>query len=479
MRYPYIKLINPEQAARMRDAAVSVLLRHGYQIKNEKILRLLEEKGLQVDYSKSHVSFTEPIIEKLEECAKKTGGNKSKAEYMRRPIPEGYSFGRNMVQYVDYRTNIRRQALRSDNIEFIKAAEGIKDIIEVAPIFTACDQPPRIEVIVGIADAIMFSGKDMGGWEMLMGCQLPYIEELLTIKKGKQERITGSFASMSRFTLDETTAGCLVAVAERNGLLYWGTNSCIFPGVNGPMSLAGAAVMAMAEMIGGWVCGYALNEEVTLGCIPVSGTLDMRSTRMLYSTPGAVMQDALLAQVFDMLYQINTVPECSATYVDSKYPGIRALSDKTYKHLALFAYTGCSLGGHFGMLEGGSSISPAQIMLDLDLNRRLERLAVGIDEGPLDFQLNDLLELGPHGDYMTTDHTLENFREYLFADPYMDYFSGAGNDISNDIMRDMGNVDTAQNDYDRALMQYKGIELPREKEAAVESALDSARRNLL
>jgi trimethylamine:corrinoid methyltransferase-like protein len=103
----------------------------------------------------------------------------------------------------------------------------------------------------------------------------------------------------------------------------------------------------------------------------------------------------MLYQAFDMLYGVDTGPQISATYVDAKYPGTRALQDKTFKTLAMLAYTGCHTGVHFGMLNGGGSISPVQMMLDFELNHQLERLTEDLQVTEESLQLAEMLRLGP------------------------------------------------------------------------------------
>ena len=474
MKRNHLKLISPDEATQVRDAAVKILLKYGYFIQNENTLRRLEKKGFKVDYPGFHVTLTEEAIEKLEKCARETNRNQATEEYVRRASSDGYTFGRNIVKTVDVHTGERRQAVHQDNIDFLKAAQNIADIKRVAPIYTSCDLPNEVEVVHAVADSILYSSKPMGGFEIMEACQIPYIEELLTIKNNRQVKITDSFASMTRFTLDERAAACLDYIGQTNGLTDWGTNSCIFPGINGPLSLLGSCAMAMAEMVGGWICGYAYNDQIRLNCIPVSGTMDMRSTRMLYSSPAAVLQDAMLYQIFQYQYGMSTVPECTATYVDAKYPGIRALHDKVFKTMSLFSYTGCQVGVHFGMLEGGTAIAPAQIMLDLELNRKLEKLTVGLDGLYGDMRLDDLLDLGPLGDYLQTDYTLDHYQEYLFSEKYSDCSSDQSFNIVDDMKYDQDKIDSAGHDFINALRKHDGMACSQETEAEVNKILKAA-----
>jgi len=474
----YFRLATDDEIIKVRNTAEKILCNFGFRYENQTILVMAEKKGLKVDFPKQHVTFTPQLFAWLEEAAiRNAGSSKTDENILRRPLSKGYGIGRNIVKHYDWRSGISRQAVMQDNIDIMKAGQMLNEVTAVAPLFTANDVPFMIEPIVGTAHALKISDKPFTAIEMMMGEQLPYLEELETIKMGKQVRYTSAFASMTRFTLDERAAFCLENTWRRNGLTYWGTNSCPLAGMNSPVTAAGSAALAMAEMIGGWLAGWVLNEDVNLGVIPVSGTVDMRTTRIMFSTPQAVLIDALLFQIFDRLYGINTVPECSSTYIDGKIPGMQLLHDKIYKTLSMFSLTGCHVANHFGMMESGSSICPAQMILDFEINREMEIMTRGLEINEDTLALDTIIEVGIQGDFLTSDHTLDYYKQTLWHSTLFDCTAFC--DSQEELKKEKEALEKAQTRYDEVLASYKPISISDDKLKAIDDVVSRAKKDIL
>lgn len=476
-QYPYHSLITDEEAVRIRDAAMTILCTSGFRMESRMLLEAAEKRGFQVDHAKQWMAVTPDMFTALEGCARRHAPQANGETILRRTPPSGYSLGRNIVKRVDWRKKDSRQAIMSDNIEIMKACHVLPDVSAVAPLFTGSDTPSLIEPIVGMAHALTISDKPLGGVEMMSGGQLPWLEALDTLKQGKEVRYNHGWASITRFTLDRRAASCLEAIHEKNGLKGWGTNSCPFAGMNAPVTVAGSAALAMAEIMGGWLAGWVLNDEAVLYCTPVSGTLDMRTTRILFSTPQATLIDALLFQVFHRLYGLENGADCAATYVDGKVPGLQAVHDKMFKTLSMFSLTGCKVGIHFGMLEAGGSLCPAQMVLDFELNREMEQITGGVSLENDALGLDTILEVGVDGDYLTTDHTLERYKTALWQSNLFDCtcFGEAEAEFNKDHIA----LERAQSIYDAAVARYEPISTGTGMQREIEAILAGARKQLL
>ena len=473
----YFSLVTMDEACQIRDAAMRILCHSGFTLESPFLLNIAEKKGMRVDHAKHWVSVTPEIFQQIEACARRHAPKANLEQVLRRNPPKGYSVGRNIVKKVDWKSKDSRQAVMADNIEIMKACHVLPDVVAVAPLYTGSDVPGAIEPIVGTAYALKISDKPFGGMEMMMGEQLPWLEALETIKKGEEVRYTAGWASITRFTLDRRAASCLEAIYLKNGLKGWGTNSCPFAGMNAPVTVAGSAALAMAEMIGGWIAGWLLNDDVTLYCTPVSATMDMRTTRILFSTPQATLIDALLFQVFDKMYGLRNDAGCAATYIDGKIPGMQAIHDKMFKTMSMFSLTGCNVGLHFGMLEAGSSICPAQMVLDFELNREMEQLVKGVVVNQDALGLDTILEVGVHGDFLTTDHTLERYKTELWHSSLFDChcFTDGLTEFSRDTLA----LERAQAAYDAALALYEPIPMDASVIRAIDEVVAGASRTIL
>jgi len=476
-QYPYFSLVTDDEAIRIRDAAMTILCKSGFRMESRMLLEAAEKRGFQVDFAKQWIAVTPDMFTALEGCARRHAPEANKETVLRRLPSDGFKLGRNIVKRVDWATKESRQAVMADNIEIMKACHMLPDVSAVAPLFTGSDIVSAIEPIVGMAHALTISDKPFGGIEMMSGGQLPWLERLDTLKQGKEVRYDHGWASITRFTLDRRAASCLEAIHQKNSLKGWGTNSCPFAGMNAPITVAGSAALAMAEMMGGWLAGWILNDEAILYCTPVSGTLDMRTTRILFSTPQATLIDALLCQVFNRLYSLENGADCAATYVDGKIPGLQAVHDKMFKTLSMFSLTGCNVGIHFGMLEAGGSLSPAQMVLDFELNREMEQITQGISLDNDALGLDTILETGVEGDYLTTDHTLDRYKTSLWQSNLFD--CSCFGDADTEFRKDHIALERAQSVYDGALARYEPITVDAGMRRDVDAVLAGARKELL
>ncbi len=475
-KQPYFGLMTTDEAERIRATAKKILCTYGFRFENTYLLDAAEKKGIHVDRVLQHITVTPEMFDQLEACAIRHAPEANTETILRRQPSKGYAVGRNIVKRIDWRMKESRQAVMADNIEIMKACHMLPNVSKLAPLFTGSDIPSAIEPIVGMAHALKISDKPLGGVEMMMGGQLPWLEALETLKTGNETRYQHGWASITRFTLDARAASCLEAIHRKNGLVGWGTNSCPFAGMNAPVTVAGSAALAMAEMMGGWLAGWILNDEVILYCTPVSGSLDMKTTRILFSTPTATMIDALLYQVFDVLYGLKNGAATAASYVDAKIPGLQAVHDKMFKALTLFSLTGCEVGMHFGMLEAGGSLSPAQMILDFDMNDELEQITKGVEISEDTLALETILDVGVHGDYLLTDHTLERYKTELWASPLFDTSCFVNSE--EEFRKDHLALERAQFIYDAALSRYEPITLDSGKQRGIDDILQHAKKAL-
>src|SRR4029079_7730114 len=76
---------------------------------------------------------------------------------------------------------------------------------------------------------------------------------------------------------------------------------------------------------------------------------------------------------------------------------------------------GCDLVMHAaGWLEGGVTASYEKFVLDLELLRGFDVLAVGIGMSEEEFAMDAVRQEGPGGMFLPSDHTLAHFKDWVF-----------------------------------------------------------------
>ncbi|MBI2440984.1 MAG: trimethylamine methyltransferase family protein [Lentisphaerae bacterium] len=470
------QLMTDAEIERIRAGAIRVLAKTGFRFLHREILEGLEKRGCPVDFTTCTASVTSEIVSRLEQAARASAPAAAEEPLLRRLIPAGSPIGHNFTCYYDATEGARRAARLDDIRNVVRAWHMLPEITHSGPCMTAQDVPAPIEPIVSTVETLKLTDKIRHCPEMILGAQLPYLEELETLMNGTPTVYRASGCSVNRFTLDERAAECLLAVHKRNGLEQWWINSCPVTGFTAPVTLAGAIVVGVAETMGGWLAGWALNEAVGLNAIPLAGVMDMQTGRVLFSAPEAILLNAALYQFFHRLYGLR-IGLC-AGYTDAKVPGLQAMNDKLLRSLAFGWFTD-EVGGQNGTLDAGNIYSPTQQVLDLEINRQTARLARGFDVSEEDLCLEGIERLAARSDgvFLGEEHTLRHFRETLWQPALMD--RSAFCDAEEERRKDRELVDRAEAKWRNALASYHAPEQDADKITAAEQVVSRARRALL
>ena len=469
------RVVTDDEIERLRDAALRVLSTSGFRIHNREILNRLEQRGLRVDYATMAVRPTPAQMAAVEETARRHAGEPPEEVVLRRPLPAGEHVGHNYTCYYDHTEGVRRAATLQDIRNVVRAWHMIPEIAATRTCMTAQDVPPEIEPIVTTVEVMRLTDKLSGCPELMLAPQLPYLEELETILKGETVCFHTNGCSVNHFTLDERAAECLLAVA-RNGLEHWWINSCPVAGANAPVTLAGAVVVGLAETLGGWLAGWAMNEDVSLGAIPLSGVMDMATTRVMFSTPESILIDCALYQSFYRLYGLR-IGLC-AGYTDAKVPGMQAMNDKLLKGLAYGLFVD-QIGGQTGTLEAGNTYSPTQQIIDLEINRQIAQISRGIEVSDETLAVDDIIGFAPDDSqsFLLKDHTLSHWREALWQPRLMDRTSFESPEAERAKERQV--IERAEARWREALARYTAPNVPEEKVRAARQVEARARKALL
>ncbi len=484
---PHWRVITDAEIEQMRAAVLHILDSSGFRFCSQDILERLERRGLRVDYATQTVRATPAQMAAVEDTARRhamrtiadlahqPATQATGSALLRRPLPGPEQVGHNFTLYYDYTEGERRGATVQDIRNVVRAWHMMPEIAHTGPCMTAQDAPPPIEPILSTVETMKLTDKINGCPELILAEQLPYLEELETIISGSEVKYHTNGCSVNHFTMDERACECLVAVAQ-NGLENWWTNSCPVAGANAPVTLAGAAVLGIAEQMGAWLAGWAFNEDVTLSAIPLSGIFDMRTGRVMFCTPETIVIDAAMYQYFYRLYGMH-IGLC-AGYTDAKTPGMQAINDKMLKALAYGWFTD-HIGGQTGTLEAGNAYSPTQQVIDLELNRQIAQLAHGIDVSPETIALPEIERYAAdeNASFLMMDHTLEHWRGQFWFPRLMD--RTAWSSAEEERAREQQIIERAEAGWRDALRRYEPPALDPDKLKAADDILTHARQALL
>lgn len=422
-----LRAINTEQADLLHQATLDVLEQTGLQIQGRFLLEALADAGCKVDFENHRVWFKPELVEK------QIAPLKNRYNYVRsslwypfcRRMPENdvcwpdefiIDFGYATPWLYDHKLGKYRTPGANDQIEAIKLGNALDCVKAVNAPYICQDFDSRIEIIES-AKILLENTKKPGWVGTSCAAEVKYLAEMAQLAidtypdcgdiQTQPPIFVHAYCTTSPLKLD--TRSCEVL---REAIKYkFPINFAPMPilGATTPITPAGSAVIAAAEILGCLTAATLLAPNLNYYATSISAEMDMKSTQVCYCTPAAILTDVILHQWFREKYGL--VLNVESGYVEAKRPGLQAAFMKTFRQMAFAATVSCSLP--VGALDNASCFSPAQAMIDLDINKAIYKFAKGaqITDETINVDLINEKQFCEKGNYLDTEHTLRYFRE--------------------------------------------------------------------
>jgi trimethylamine--corrinoid protein Co-methyltransferase len=436
----FLRVIEPEQMERLHRGTLEVLERTGLRIQREFLLRVLADVGCRVDFAARRAWFPPELVER------QIAAQRDRYRMVRSSLwypfcrslpaddvamPEEFivDFGYGAPWLYDYPQGRFRKPTIQDQVDMIRLGEALPCVKAVNAPFICSDFDPRIETIESSRLLLLNSRKP--GWVgTSAAAEVKYLAELAALAAGDDRDtlrtrppiFVAAYCTTSPLKID--TRSC--AVLEEALKYGFPVNFAPMPilGATAPMTPAGAAIVAAAEILGCMTATSLIDPDVYYFSTSITGEMDMKTTQVCYGTPAAILTDVALHQLFRRRYGL--VHNVEPGYVEAKVPGLQAAFLKTYRQMAFGSTVSIPLP--IGALDNAAAFSPTQAMLDLEMNEAIYKFGRGIevnaDTCAVDL-INELL-FCERGTYLESEHTLSHFRDIgwsprLFDRSYFDH----------------------------------------------------------
>jgi len=463
-----MKLLSEDQLDLLNSAVIELLETTGCRIDHEEVRSLLSHRGAEVDEVTKVVRF--PKVSILEVLDWQRENNPRAINQSDRPYS---TMGGIHVYVYDWKSKSRWRPDTKMLLDLVHMGDSLSEISRVgAPVINS-EVDPRFESIETMA-LMLKNTRKPGGMEVIYPEHVEYMARIGGIYSDKD--FDGKFIDDSNFTtspliMTRRMLGCLIQKTKFN--IPCVTGSQPVSGISSPVTLAGTVALGCAEIIAGWIVGKTINPNVALGGIICSGSLDMKTTEVCFSSPEAVLQDACVIQMFEDLYGGGVIS--GSSYIDAKTPNAQAAFEKAFKKIALRINMG--LGGDFtiGTLDAGAVFSPVQAMLDIDFNGVMWRYLMGVEVSQETIALEVIDEVGIGGNFLETSHTLEHFRKNWYPS-ILD--RQAWDEIADEVGGDEQLIINAEEKWREAIARYEPFDLKPYKAKAIDKVVEEARENL-
>lgn len=253
----------------------------------------------------------------------------------------------------------------------------------------------------------------MGGCDSLKGVR--HVWELASfIAGGEDEFREKPFVSIITNLISPLTAGSnalnILDFCVKHGVPVTCAPAPI-AGATSPATLAGTLAQMHAEALAGVAIAQILSPgaKVLYGAVPT--VIDLRSMDLAMGSVETGMMNAAAVQLA-RLYQLPIY--ASAGVSESKKPDIQAGCEKGLNILLVGMAGADYVHLAAGMLDSGNAISYEQYIIDDEVIGMVRRVLAGVGVNKEALGLDVIRKVGPGGNYVTEDHTVENMMDEFF-----------------------------------------------------------------
>ena len=487
-----LKVTDDKNLDRLHEGVLKVLQKTGIKLHNDYLLKELADRGCAVDFEEGVVKFSPDTVET--QIKAQSGRYKMVRSSLWDPFcgeepadsvsfPDEFicDFGHAAISIYDYPAGAVRKPGVPDQVEMIKLGNALDAVRGVCAPFTLSEFDGRIETLESAR--ILMNHTPKPGWVGTYSAkQLRYLKQLAEIAvDGNTDILTTVppivvtvMCTTSPLRLDNRSCDVLEEALKHEFPINFSTMPIM--GATTPVTPAGSAVVGAAEILGGIVAASLINPNVYYYTASITSEMDFRTTQLRFSTPSAVLTDALLNQLFR--YKYGIVHNIEPAYVDAKYPGSQAAYLKMFRQMALAACSAMPLP--LGLLDNGSTFSPAQAMIDLDMNEALYHFSRGVEIGESEMALDAISEIG-FGDsatYLEHEHTFGNFRDCQWDTKV---FERNFSLIEDAPLRECEEriLDRAEERWRELLKNAPEFELPEHKKSEIDRIVEAGKKDIL
>jgi trimethylamine--corrinoid protein Co-methyltransferase len=407
---PRFRKLSDDQLEQLHHASLEILDRTGICLYEPEALELFKKKGIKVEEG-NRVRIPPGLVEWALSSAPKRAVICDRNGRRVMPLERNnvfYGPGSDCPNVIDVRTGERRRGTLQDIVEASRVCDALPNIDFLMSFCIAS------EVDQAVADRYQMRAMLMNSTKPILfvttefpGC-VDVIKMAEAVAGGAEELRRNPLCALyinvtSALRHNQEALQKLLFMAEKG--LPTTYTPVVLRGVNGPVTAAGAIALANAGELAGLVLAQLKREGAPVILTGgVNDMLDMRTTVDSYADPNNRVMLVELAHRYDL--PIFGLTGCS----DSKIPDEQAAAEAAFS-IILETLAGAQMAHDVGYLEGGLCNSIEQMVICDELIAYTRQFMKGLEVNEETLALDLIDQLGPHGDFMGSDHTRKHFRE--------------------------------------------------------------------
>jgi len=411
------KVLSSDQIERIFYAALEVLERTGGQIYHDEALELFKNSNAVVKGNSVRIPTT-MVEEALNFYPRKItlrGRNKKRSLHLQKDTV-AFGTGSDLPFTYDRETGERRRTKYSDVQNAAQLVDGLSHydflmshgIVGDAPNPQTYDRHQFMAMLEKNTKPMVLTSVDGEGLEDLwrMGT---------LIQGGEEEfRLNPLFVAyiepISPLKNDQTAVEKLLFAAEKKIPAMY--TPCPSSGATAPATIAGMLVQSLAETLLATVLCHLKSPGMPLIMGGVTTLLDMKMSTYSYGAPELSLASAANT---DIAKWMNLLMFSTGGCSDSKILDEQAAAEQMMN--LFYAYlSGANLVHDVGYIDHGTNASLESLVLNQEMMGMVKQFGKGINTDDEHLALDLIEKQGPGGEYVTTDHTFDHWKEWFFPE---------------------------------------------------------------
>ena len=414
---PFYRLLTPEDVRQIDRTGRRILERVGIRVDDNTFLDKLQKAGAMVDYDNQRVRFEPGWLDEFLRQAPSRFTLYSRDGRNDLHLGEGivyFANGGRVFRILDMATGGYRLTLLRDVADTATLVDYLDNIRFYIIACQAHEIKPVNYHLLDFYHAFNHTTKHvMGGCDDLHGAEQMW--KLASIIAGGEDKLRKKpFVSVitntiSPLTIDAKTLNILDFCTTR------GIPTTCAPapmaGATSPATLAGTLSQMHAESLAGVAITQVLSPgaRVLYGAVPTA--MDLRTMEL---TMGSVEMTMMNASAVQLAKLYNLPIYASGGLTESKRPDIQAGIEEGYSNLLVAMAGADCIHLAAGMLDSGNSISYEQFVIDNEIIGMIRRILTGIKVNQETLGFDVIEKVGPGGDFVTEDHTIDHMMDEFF-----------------------------------------------------------------
>lgn len=469
------RMLTEEECEKILIASFEIAETVGIDMKSAKARKLMEDVGCIVEgmrvripskVIKAAIAMTPPEIvlydHKKKEKLHITGTN--------------YYFGLGPTTpfFEDPYTEQRRPSTRQDVADIARIADALPNIDFLMGEVGIQDCTPNLAGVYEMYEMLCNSTKPKVSWGVGID-DIQDVIDLCSITAGGIDELRKypflmiyAGGSVTPLQFGEDVTDKLMFVVEQGIPVVFAMGLNL--GVTSPVTIAGALAMGFVEFFTGLcLAQYTRNSAPFVGTVGLL-TNDMKTTHSCYGSPEFCIAGSAVS---DILHYCNLLNWSASCATDSK-----AIDEQAAMEAAMTSVTMALSGAHMihdcGFLEGAISSSLDMIVLSNEVIGYAKHVAKGMEVNEDTLAVEVTRAVGPGGEFITSNHTLEHFRDVIWMPELSDRHKYTEWEVKKFTMKDRVRAKTL-----KLLKEYRTEPLSSEIIAQMDEILKKAEKRYL